>query len=105
MSLIPRADPGYPPNFRVNSWVFKDNEPESEYKTNSRARVCPLLVGGLHFACVEHAQCPLLAHRVSVHTHTHTHDVTSPPRADQNFLAHFTDKGGPSIFELSTFSM
>ncbi len=39
--------------------------------------MCPLLVEGLHFACVEHAQCPLLAYCVSVractHTHTHTH--------------------------------
>ncbi len=40
----------------------------------------------------------------NTHTHTHT-DVTSPPRADQNFLTHFTAKGGPSIFEWSTLSI
>ncbi len=40
---------------------------------------------------------------VGARTHTHTHtqtntytDVTSPPRADANFLTHFTAKGGPS---------
>ncbi len=38
--------------------------------------MCLLLVEGLHFACVEHAQCPLLAHRVNTHTHTHTHTHT-----------------------------
>ncbi len=50
----------------INSWVFKDDESKSEAKTNSRARACLLLVKGPHFACVEHAQCLLLAHRVSV---------------------------------------
>ncbi len=44
----------------ANSWVFKDEESESEAKTNSEPRVCPLLVEGPPFACVEHAQCPLL---------------------------------------------
>ncbi len=57
----------------VNSWVFKDDESESESKTNNGPRVCLLLVEGPHFACVEHAQCPLLAHCVSTHNkHTHT---------------------------------
>ncbi len=59
---IPRADSGYLHNFMVNSWVFKDDESESEAKTNSGSWVCPLLVKGPHFACVEHAQCLLLAH-------------------------------------------
>ncbi len=37
-----------------------------------------------------------------IHTHIHIHTyVTSPPRADPNFLTHFTAKGGPSIFEWS----
>ncbi len=36
--------------------------------------------------------------------HTHT-DVTSPTRADLNFLTHFTAKGGPLIFEWSPNSM
>ncbi len=65
-----RADSGYPHIFMVNSWVFKDDESKSEAKTNSGPRVCPLLVEGPHFACVEHAQCPLLAYCVSVYTHT-----------------------------------
>ncbi len=41
------------------------------------------------------------------HTQTQTTptDVTSPPRADPNFLTHFTAKGGSSIFEWSTLSM
>ncbi len=68
----PKSDSGYPTNFMVNSWVFNDDESESEAKTNSRPRVCLLLVENPHFACVEHAQCPLLAHHVSTHTHTHT---------------------------------
>ncbi len=70
---MPRADSGYPHNFMVNSWVLKDVESESEIKTNSGPRVCPHLVEGPYFACVEHAQCLLLAHCVSTHTHTHTH--------------------------------
>ncbi len=56
---MPRAHSGYPHNFMVDSWVFKDDE--SEAKTNSGPRVCPLLVESPYFACVEHAQCPLLA--------------------------------------------
>ncbi len=39
-----RADSGYPHNFMVNSWVFRDDESESEVKTNSGPGVCPLLV-------------------------------------------------------------
>ncbi len=102
--FIPRVDSGYPHNFMVDSWVFKDDESESE-----APRVCPLLVESPHFACVEHAQCPLLAHCLSVHTHTHTHththDVTSPPRGDLNFPTYFTGKGGPSIFKGSMLSV
>ncbi len=80
---MPRVDSGYPPThiFMVNSWVFKDDESESEVKTNSRPRVCPLLVKGPHFAFAEHAQCPLLAHRV----HTHAH------------IRNFSTKGGPEF--------
>ncbi len=73
---MPRADSGYPHNFMVNSWVFKDDESKSEAKTNSGPRVCPLLVEGPHFACVEHAQCPLLAHRISARAHTHARTPT-----------------------------
>ncbi len=68
---MPRADSGYHHNFMVNSWVFKGGDSESVVKTNSGAPVCPLLVDGLHFACVEYAQGPLLAHCVRTHTHTH----------------------------------
>ncbi len=32
---MPRADSGYPRNFGINSWVFKDDESETEAKTNS----------------------------------------------------------------------
>ncbi len=74
--LMPRADPGYPHNFMVNLWVFNVDKSESEAKTNSGLSVCLLLVEGPHFACVERAPCPLLAHCVSVHTHTHTHTHT-----------------------------
>ncbi len=52
----------------VDSWVFKDDESKSETKTNSGPRVCLLFVESLHFAYVEHAQCPLLAHCVSTPT-------------------------------------
>ncbi len=34
--LMPRADSGYPHNFMVDSWVFKDDESESDAKINSR---------------------------------------------------------------------
>ncbi len=66
---MPRADSDYPHKFRVNFWVFKDDESESEAETKSGPRVCPLLVESPHFACVEHAQYPLLAHCVNTHTH------------------------------------
>ncbi len=33
-----------------------------------------------------------------IHTYIHT-NITSPPRADPNFLTHFAAKDGPSIFE------
>ncbi len=74
---MPRADSGYPHNFMVNSRVFKGDESESEVETNSEPRVCPLLVKGLHFACVEHEQCSLLAHCASTHARTHTHTLFS----------------------------
>ncbi len=70
---VSRADSGYPHNFMVDSWVFKDGESESVAKTNSGPRVCPLLVKSLHFACVEHAQFPLLEHCVSTHTRMRAH--------------------------------
>ncbi len=60
----------------VNSWVYKDDESESEAKTNSGPRVCPLLVEGPHFICVEHAQCPLFAHRVSTYISVYTYVPT-----------------------------
>ncbi len=65
---MPRADSGYSHNFMVKSLVFKDDESESEAKTNSGPRACLFLFEGPHFACVEHAQCPLLAYCVSTHT-------------------------------------
>ncbi len=77
---MPRADSGYLHNFMVSSWVFKGDESESDVKTNSGPRVRPFLVEGPHFTCVERAQCPLLAHRVSTHTHTHTHARTERER-------------------------
>ncbi len=46
---IPRADSGHPHNFMVDSWVFKDDESESEAETKSGPRVCPLLVESPHF--------------------------------------------------------
>ncbi len=55
-----RTDSGYPDNFMVNSWVFKDDESESDAKTNSKHRVCLLVVGS-----------PLLAWRV--------HIMSTPP--------------------------
>ncbi len=64
---MPRADSGYPYNFEVNSWVFKDDESKTEAKTNSGHRVCLLSV------CTVHAQCPLLACCVNTQTQTHTH--------------------------------
>ncbi len=42
---MPRADAGYHLNFMINSWVFKEEESESDAKTKSRHRVCLLLVG------------------------------------------------------------
>ncbi len=56
----------------VKSWGFEDDESKSESITNSGPRMCSLLIEGPHFACVEHAQCPPLAHFVSAHTHAHT---------------------------------
>ncbi len=70
---MPRANSSYTHNFMVNFWVFKDDEPESEAKTNSGPQVCLLLVEGPHFVCVEHAQRPLLAHRVSTYARARTY--------------------------------
>ncbi len=87
--LMPRADLGYHHNFMVkwSSWVFKDDECESDAKTNSRHRVCPLLVGSPLLAWSVHAQSLLLAHCVNTHTnkqtnkhkqtHTHTNKQTN----------------------------
>ncbi len=66
---MPRADSGYLHNFMVNFWVFKDDESESDAKTNSRHRVCLLLVGSLLLAWRVHAQSPLF---VCMHAHAHT---------------------------------
>ncbi len=73
---MPRVDSGYPHNFIVNSWVFKDDKSKSEAKLNSRPGVCPLLVEGLHFVCVEHAKCLLLAYRVSTSIRIYAHKYT-----------------------------
>ncbi len=81
---IPRADSGYPHNFMVDSWVFKDDESESAAKTYSGPRVCPLLVKSPHFACVEHAQCPLLAH--CKHARTHANTFASDTLLNAQFL-------------------
>ncbi len=62
---MPRADSGYPHNFMVNSWVFKDDESESDAKINSRHRLCLLLVGSPLLAWRVHAQSLLLAHYVN----------------------------------------
>ncbi len=67
--LIPREDSGYLHNFMVNSWVFKNNASESDAKTNSRHRVCLLLVGSPLLAWRVNAQSPLLTHCVNTHTH------------------------------------
>ncbi len=66
---MPRADSGYPHNFMVNSWVFKDEESESDAKTNSRHRVCLLLVEYLLLTWRVHAQRSLLAHCVNTYLH------------------------------------
>ncbi len=64
-----RMDAGQPHIFQVDSGVLKDDEFESEAKTDSGHRVCPLSVGCPHLAWIEHAQHLLLAHCVSTHTH------------------------------------
>ncbi len=56
-----RANSGYSHNFGVSSWVFKEDESETEAKTNGGHRVYLLLVGSTLLACTEHAQRPLLA--------------------------------------------
>ncbi len=62
---MPRADSGYPYNFMVNCWVFKDDESKSDAKTKSRHRGCLLLVRSPLSAWRVHAQSPLLAHCVN----------------------------------------
>ncbi len=61
---ISRADPDYPHHFMVNSWVFKDDESESDAKTNSRHRVCLLLVGSplLAWTCTKSVLGTLCKH-------------------------------------------
>ncbi len=79
--------------------------------SNKMAPLGILLV--IHFLFLEMSSLPPLTHSLSfslslslIHARTHTQtDVTSPPKADLNFLTHFTAKGGPSIFEWSTLSM
>ncbi len=46
-----REDTGYSHYFGVNSEVFKDNDSETEAKTNSGHRVRPLSVRGPLFTC------------------------------------------------------
>ncbi len=70
-------------------------ESNSEVKTNSRPRVCPLLVESPHFACVEHAQCPLLAHCVSTRTRTHTHTCNFSTKGGLEFSCTLYWKGRP----------
>ncbi len=63
-------------NFMVNSWVFKDDESETDAKSNSRHRVCLLLVGSPLLAWRVHAQSPPLAHCATLTPSlTHTHRV------------------------------
>ncbi len=110
---VPRVDWGYLHNFMVNPWVFKDDASETDAKTNSRHRVCPLLVGSPFVTWRVQAQSPLSAHYThahpsthpTTHTHTHTHlDITSTPREYPNFFTQFTGNSGPSIFKSSTHS-
>ncbi len=72
-----RVGASYPHIFGVNSDIFKDEESETEAKTNSGHRVDLLLVGSPLFACKNHIQNPLFACYVCVYTpsppHTHTH--------------------------------
>ncbi len=56
-----------PHNFRVGSQIFKDDESETGAKTNSRHRVCPLLIRSPLLACTEYAQSLLFAHYVNTH--------------------------------------
>ncbi len=58
---MPRADLGYPHNFMVDSWIFKDDESETDAKTKNRHQVCPLLAWRVH------AQSPLLAHFIYIY--------------------------------------
>ncbi len=57
----------------VNSWVFKDDESETDAKTNNEYRVCTILVGSPLLAWRVHAQNPLLAHYARAQTHERTH--------------------------------
>ncbi len=78
ITSMPRADSGYPHNFMVNSWVFKDDESESGTKTNSRHRVCPLMVESPLLALRVHAESPFGTLCQDTHTHTHTHTKVFP---------------------------
>ncbi len=42
------VDSGHPHNFMVNSWVFKNDESETDAKINNRLQVCPLLAWRVH---------------------------------------------------------
>ncbi len=70
---MPGADSGYPLNFMISSWVFKDGESESDVKTNSRHRVCLLFVGSPLLAWRVHAQSLLLTHCVNTPMYIHTY--------------------------------
>ncbi len=59
---MPKANSGYTHNFGVNFWVFKDDEFETEAKTNNGHRVGLLLVGSPPLARTEHSQRPLLTY-------------------------------------------
>ncbi len=81
---------------------------------NPRSCIYELLTSNLKDLHFSHPTCTGLAtfrgaiagHKIShTHTHTHTHTHATLPRADPNFLTHFTAKDGPSIFEWSTLSM
>ncbi len=65
-----RVDSDYPHNFKVNSYIFKDGESETEAKTNSWDWVCRLLA------------CLVSTH---IHTHNHTHIDQTKNHTDLDF--------------------
>ncbi len=63
---MPRTDSGYPRNFMVNSWIFQDDESESDAKTNSRQRVTALgwkSALGIESTCTESVLGTLCQHK------------------------------------------